>query len=191
MARIASKAFGDCVHGAATLYTLRNAAGITCSVTDFGATLQSLVLPDSKGNFSDCILGFDSVGGYEADDTPYFGCIVGRVANRIAKGAFSLEGKQYSLAINNAPNTLHGGPTGVSKQLWKAQSIDVAGLPPALKLSLRDPDGHEGYPGDLDLTVTYTLLDSNELVVEMQAKHATTDAGITHRRLLCLICAVQ
>eukprot|EP01050_Picozoa_sp_SAG11_P012435 SAG11_NODE_1380_length_5081_cov_6.100963_5_plen_168_part_00 len=105
---------------------------------------------------------------YDSDSTPYFGSIVGRVANRIAKGAFSLEGKDYSLAINNAPNTLHGGPKGCAKRLWRAVAVDVPGLPPSLKLTLDDPDGHEGYPGDLVLGVTYTLLDSNELTIDMQ-----------------------
>jgi aldose 1-epimerase len=179
MARIASRAFGECTHGSTTLYTLSNAAGLTASITDFGATLQSLVLPDRSGTLEDCILGFDDVGGYAADDTPYFGCIVGRVANRIAKGAFILDGKDYTLAINNPPNTLHGGPTGISKQLWKALPIDVPGLPPALQLSLHDPDGHEGYPGDLDLTVTYTLTDNNELRIDMEARHASSEGAST------------
>jgi aldose 1-epimerase len=172
-ARIASRAFGDCKHGAATLYTLRNKAGLTASVTDYGATLQSLCLPDKSGAIEDCILGFDDVSGYAAEGTPYFGSIVGRVANRIAKGAFSLGGNDYTLACNNGPNTLHGGPDGISTRLWKVQPIDVEGLPAALQLSLRDPDGHEGYPGDLDLTVTYTLTDSNELRIDMEARHAT------------------
>ena len=98
---------------------------------------------------------------------------MGRVANRIAKGKFSVGGKEYSLAINNEPNTLHGGPTGYNKQLWKATPIDAPGAPPSLALTLQDPDGHEGYPGDVSVSVTYTLTDDNELKIDMTA---TTNA---------------
>ena len=112
------------------------------------------------------------LGGWAAGRR-YFGCIVGRVANRIAKGKFSVGGKEYSLAINNEPNTLHGGPTGYNKQLWKATPIDAPGAPPSLALTLQDPDGHEGYPGDVSVSVTYTLTDDNELKIDMTA---TTNA---------------
>jgi aldose 1-epimerase len=173
MQRIASRAFGVTekagVITQATLYTMRNANGVTASITDFGATLQSLMLPDASGAMADCVLGFDDVSGYAADDTPYFGCIVGRVANRIAKGKFSLGGTEYTLAINNEPNTLHGGPAGYNKQLWKATPIDAPGAPPAVALTLQDPDGHEGYPGDVSVSVTYTLTDENELKIDMTA----------------------
>lgn len=173
MQRIASRAFGVTekagVITQATLYTLRNANGVTASITDFGATLQSLMLPDASGAMADCVLGFDDVSGYAAEGTPYFGCIVGRVANRIAKGKFSLGDSEYTLAINNEPNTLHGGPGGYNKQLWKATPIDAPGAPPAVAMTLQDPDGHEGYPGDVSVSVTYTLTDDNELKIDMQA----------------------
>lgn len=182
--RIASRAFGvtesKCgVITQATSYTMRNANGVTASVTDFGATLHSLMLPDKDGALADCVLGFDDVTGYAADDTPYFGCIVGRVANRIAKGKFSLGGTEHTLAINNEPNTLHGGPTGYNKQLWKATPIDAPGAPPAVAMTLQDPDGHEGYPGDVAVSVTYTLTDDNELKIDMQVRARTT--------IICLI----
>ena len=172
--RIAARAFGVTekagVITQATSYTMRNANGVTASVTDFGATLHSLMLPDKDGAMADCVLGFDDVTGYAAADTPYFGCIVGRVANRIAKGKFSVGGTEHTLAINNEPNTLHGGPTGYNKQLWKATPIDAPGAPPAVAMTLLDPDGHEGYPGDVAVSVTYTLTDDNELKIDMQVK---------------------
>lgn len=153
------------------LYTLTNANGITAKITNYGAIITELHLPDRHGKMADCVLGFDTLEGYLAGH-PYFGCIAGRYANRIAKGQFSLEGKKYQLAINNEPNSLHGGLEGFDKKVWNAEPM-LTDQGPALKLTLVSPDGDQNYPATLTVTVIYTLTDANELIVDMSA---TTDA---------------
>ena len=154
------------------LYTLKNANGMTAKVMTRGATLIQLLVPDAKGNLADVVLGFDDVAGYESDQNQYFGCTVGRVGNRIAKGKFTLDGKEYSLAVNNGPNSLHGGAKrSFDKVVWKAESISTdAG--PGVKFSYTSPDGEEGYPGTLQAEVTYVLTEQNELCISYKA---TTD----------------
>jgi aldose 1-epimerase len=136
------------------LWILKN-GGITAKVMTYGAIVTELDVPDRQGKPGDVVLGFDSLEGYLAGH-PYFGAAVGRVANRIAKGKFTLDGREYSLAVNNGPNTLHGGLKGFDKVVWKAE--DVSGpAGPAVKLSYLSRDGEEGYPGNLAASVTYTV----------------------------------
>ena len=152
------------------VYSLRNKNGITARVSTYGATLVSLDLPDKDGNSVDVVTGFDSVEGYEGDGNQYFGCTTGRVCNRIAKGKFTLEDKEYTLAINNDPNHLHGGgDKALSKQVWQAEMLPKQN---AVVFTLTSPDGQEGYPGNLSMKVTYTLSDDNELRIDYKA---TTD----------------
>jgi len=152
------------------LYTLTNAKGSIAKIITFGARLTELWIPDHTGRKRDIVLGFDTLDGYVAKN-PYFGAIVGRYGNRIAKGHFTLDGVDYSLAINNGPNALHGGLVGFDHRNWQAQPIEMQGGA-AVKFSLHSPDGEENYPGNLDVSVTYTLTDENQLKLEY---HATTD----------------
>jgi len=156
----------------ARYYVLRNAHGLRAKLTDYGATLVEMWVPDRSGRLADVVLGFDGVSGYESDDNQYFGATTGRVCNRIAKGRFTLDGTTYQLAVNNGPNHLHGGgPRALSRVMWTAERL-VGGRGDAVRFSYRSPDGEEGYPGNLDVHVTYTLTPEDELVVEFEA---TTD----------------
>jgi aldose 1-epimerase len=151
------------------LYVLSNGP-MTIKVMTYGAIVTEIRVPDRRGNAADVVLGFDTLEGYLAGH-PYFGATVGRFANRIARGTFSLDGKDYTLAVNNGPNTLHGGRKGFDKVVWKAE--DASGLAgPAVKLSYLSRDGEEGYPGNLVVTVTYTLTADNALRIDYTA---TTD----------------
>ena len=152
---------------AVDLYTLRNAAGMVVRISDYGGTIVSLQLPDG----TDVVLGFDSIDGYTSPaylkEQPYFGALIGRYANRIAKGRFSLDGKTYHLATNNGPNHLHGGVKGFDKVVWNATATQ--GAEPSLELRLTSKDGENGYPGKLDVRVVYTLTASNELKIDYNA----------------------
>jgi len=165
---ITSAVFGNLPDGReVNIYSLTNSKGYTAKVTDFGAKLVSLVVPDKNGKLADVILGYDSLSQYLKGDS-YFGATVGRYANRIAKGKFTLNGKEYQLALNNGVNHLHGGPGGFHSVLWKSEVIDKDGIP-ALKLTYTSPDGEEGYPGNLEISVTYSWNDSNELTIDYAA----------------------
>ena len=152
-------------------YTLRNARGASIKVITYGAIFSELNVPDRAGTFADVVLGFDSLDKYLAGH-PYFGAIAGRVANRVARGQFTLNGKTYHLAINNGPNSLHGGLAGFDKRVWTATASNAASGP-SLKLAYTSADMEEGYPGKLDVEVTYTLAnDRNEWRIDYRA---TTD----------------
>lgn len=153
--------------------TLKNKNGMVVKIISYGATITDILVPDSEGKSANVVFGFDDVEGYESDRNQYFGCMVGRVANRIAKGTFKLDGKTYKLAINNEPNHLHGGKEkSLAKVIWDMKYADT----PAGKagrevvLTYTSADGEEGYPGKLTATVTYTLSEDNELKIDMQAK---------------------
>ena len=148
-------------------YTLQNKKGAIAKVITYGATLTELWIPDKFGKNSDIVLGFDNLAGYTGDQ-PYFGGIVGRYANRIAKGTFVLDGKRYSLFINNGPNSLHGGKAGFNRKVWKAEPVGLA-HGAAIKLTYVSEDGEEGYPGRLTVHVTYELSDENELKISYEA----------------------
>ena len=153
-----------------TRYKLVNPKGAEVEIMDRGATILGIKVPDRDGKLGDVVLGFDTLADYETG-SPYFGCLTGRYANRIAKGKFSLNGKDYSLAINNAPNSLHGGKVGFDKHLWKRVPTTAPGA--VLSLEMTSPDGDEGFPGALHTVVTYTWTDDNELQIDYTA---TTDA---------------
>lgn len=152
-----------------SLFTLTNARGIEMKVTNYGARITSLLMPDRDGNKQNIVLGFDSLKDYENPDVPYFGAIVGRYGNRIAKGIFKINNESYRLAVNNGENHLHGGLKGFDKVVWDA-SLGGDSLNPALTLSYLSKDGEEGYPGNLQVSVTYTLTDQNELKVEYKGQ---------------------
>ncbi len=152
------------------LYTLENESDMTVSVTNYGAIVTSIIVPDRNGKRADVALGYDRVEDYiNAVDKPYFGAVVGRYGNRIAKGEFTLDGKTYSLLKNNGENHLHGGAIGFDKVVW---TVDEYVEGKSLTLSYLAKDKEEGYPGNLQLKITYTLADDNSLVVDY---HATTD----------------
>lgn len=148
------------------LFTLTNKKGDQVKISNYGGTVTSWVSPDKNGNRSSIVLGFDSLSGYLAKP-PYFGALVGRYGNRIASGHFKLGDSTYTLAANNGKNHLHGGLKGFDKQVWEAQPSDSAA---ALTLSYLSKDGEEGYPGNLKVTVTYTLSDDNELGIDYKAE---------------------
>lgn len=152
------------------LYTLENESGMTVQVTNYGAIISSIIVPDRNGKRADIALGYNRVEDYiNAVDKPYFGAVVGRYGNRIANGEFTLNGEAYSLLKNNGPNHLHGGAIGFDKVVWTVDSYEER---KSIKLSYLAKDKEEGYPGNLSLTVTYTLTDDNSLVVDY---YATTD----------------
>jgi aldose 1-epimerase len=156
------------------LYTLENKSGLRAVISDYGATIVSLEVPDRTGQSADVVLGFRTLEEYRTK-SPYFGCIVGRFGNRIANGKFSLDGKNYTLATNNSPAGipchLHGGVQGFDKVLWTAEPFSRDDLP-ALRLRYRSADSEEGYPGNLDVEVVYAVTGDNELCIEYLA---TTD----------------
>lgn len=165
------ESFGRTRDGQAVdIYTLKNARGAEARITTYGGAVVSLKVPDRAGKFDDVVLGFDDIEGYQKTTT-YIGSLVGRYANRIAKGRFTLDGKEYTLATNNGENHLHGGLRGFDKVVWKARPLAVRGGS-ALELTYLSKDGEEGYPGNLNVRVVYTLTDANELKIDY---YATTD----------------
>ena len=153
-----------------TAYTLVNKAGMRVKILTLGGIVAEIHAPDKDGKLADVALGFDSIDGYVAGH-PYFGCITGRVANRVGNAAFKLDGKEYKLAANNGKHSLHGGTNGFDKMLWRPEA-GVGTTGPWLKLFYVSKDGEEGYPGNLSTTVTYTLTNANELRIDYSA---TTD----------------
>jgi aldose 1-epimerase len=161
---IRSRPFGRTPAGEAVeLYTLANAAGLEASISTYGGTLVAINAPDRAGARADVLLGFDTLDGY-LQPHPYFGALIGRYGNRIARGRFTLDGVAYQLATNNGPNHLHGGPGGFHAVLWRAEPAGDS-----LALSYTSPDGEEGYPGTLEVRVTYSLNDAGELRIDYEA----------------------
>jgi aldose 1-epimerase len=153
-------------------YTLTNPAGVVVKLISRGATLTEWHVPDKNGEMADAVFGFDDVAGYESPENGYFGCTAGRVANRIAKGKFSIDGKDYSVATNDGPNALHGGEKrSLDKVVWDGKPFESA-AGEGVVFTYTSPDGEEGYPGALKCQVTYTLTDKNELKIDYEA---TTD----------------
>jgi aldose 1-epimerase len=178
--QIQKEAYGKTAEQEAVeLYTLTNAKGASVKILTYGGIVTSLKVPDRNGKLGDVVLGFDDLESY-LKSNPFFGALVGRYGNRIAKGKFTLNGKEYTLARNNDPNHLHGGIKGFDKVVWKAK--EIAGKNgPGLVLTYVSKDGEEGYPGRLAVTVVYTLTNNNELNI---AYTATTDkptvVNLTH-----------
>jgi aldose 1-epimerase len=161
------------------LYVLTNANGVKAQIMDYGATVVSLEVPDRDGKMADVVLGYDNLRDY-IKNSPYFGAIVGRYGNRIAKGRFTLEGVEYTLAKNNGENHLHGGIKGFDKVLWKSESVNKQNAV-GVKFSYLSKDGEEGYPGNLDCSVTYLLTNDNELKIEyLAATDKPTPVNLTH-----------
>jgi aldose 1-epimerase len=160
--------FGKLDDGTAIqMYTLKNRAGASAKIITYGATLTELWVPDRNGQFGDVVLGFDDLKGCLGPH-PHFGGIIGRVANRIANGKFTLDGKDYTLPINNGPNTLHGGLAGFDRHVWTAQPIESPSAP-GVRLAYLSADGEEGFPGKLSVTVEYTLASDNSLRISYTA----------------------
>ena len=167
---ITSKPFGTVKGKQVQLFTLRNARGMEAHITNYGGIIQALLVPDRGGQLGDVSLGYDNVSSY-VKATPYFGALIGRYGNRIAKGRFKVDGKTYKLATNDGPNHLHGGKVGFDKVIWAPKaSMTAAG--PTLTLTYTSKDGEEGYPGNLKVKAVYTLTNRNELKLDFTA---TTD----------------
>lgn len=169
--KVEKKSFGKLPDGTEVEeYTLHSAKGAVAKVITYGATLTELWVPDKAGKNADVVLGFDNLEQYRGDH-PFFGATVGRYGNRIAKGKFSIDGHEYSLFLNNGPNSLHGGKEGFNRKVWKAEPAKVA-HGAAVKFTYVSKDGEEGYPGTLTTSVTYELTDDNALKITY---HASTD----------------
>ena len=165
----AHSAFGATSDGTAVeKYTLRNSHGIEANVITYGATLQSLLVPDKNGKVDDVVLGFDDVQGYQNNGTVYFGATIGRFGNRLAGGQFSLDGKTYQVPQNDKTNALHGGTQGFDKRVWKAEPSNGNGWV-GVKLTYLSADGEMGFPGALNTEVTYSLNEKNELRIQYRA----------------------
>jgi aldose 1-epimerase len=165
--------FGNLADGTETfLYTLTNANGMSVSVTNYGGRITSIKVPDKKGAMGDIVLGYDSVAGYRVDNS-YLGSLVGRYANRIDKGQFTIDGKTYTLACNNKPNHLHGGIAGFDRKIWEVKEVQDSSSV-GLELSYTSPGGEEGYPGTLSVKAIYSLSHAgNELKIEYWAETDT------------------
>jgi aldose 1-epimerase len=172
--------FGQTPEGKAiSLYTLRNDKGAEARIMTYGGIVVSLKVPDKNGQLGDVVLGYDNLASY-VSNSPYFGALVGRYGNRIAKGKFTLDGVDYTLATNNPPNALHGGLKGFDKRVWRARTGKSADGP-QLVLSYRSKDGEEGYPGNLKVTATFTLTQDNSLRLQYRAvTDKDTVLNLTH-----------
>ncbi|MHC4157643.1 MAG: aldose epimerase family protein [Planctomycetota bacterium] len=177
---IEKKPFGKTLDGRdVDLYTLTNNNGLQAEIMTYGGIVRTLLVPDRDGNLADIVLGYDTLEEY-IKDNPYFGALIGRFGNRIAKGKFTLDGVEYTLATNNDQNHLHGGDKGFDKVVWDAEELQTE-EGPALKLTYTSKDGEEGYPGNLTCTVVYTLTNNNELTVDYEAEtDKNTVVNLTH-----------
>jgi aldose 1-epimerase len=167
---ITSEPWGEVEGEEVMLYTLTNANGMEVKVTNYGGIITSVLVPDRDGTMENVTLGFTNLDEY-VEGHPYFGNITGRYANRIARGTFDIDDENFYLALNNGPNTLHGGEKGFDKQVWAGEEVSGEGEV-GVKMSRVSPDMEEGYPGNLDVEVTYTLTDNDEIRIDY---HATTD----------------
>jgi len=169
---ITKESFGKTADGQSVdIYTLTNRHGMKARITNYGGIVVSLTAPDREGKYADVVLGYNDLDTYMKPPFPYFGALIGRYGNRIAKGRFTLDGVEYKLAVNNGENSLHGGLKGFDKVVWTgSEAKSTAG--PALALSYLSKDGEEGYPGNLQVRVVYTLTNNDELKIDY---HATTD----------------
>ena len=152
-ASITEKPFGNYYNAPVTEYTITNSSGMQAGILNYGGTITKLITPDKNGKMGDVVLGFENFSGYMQKNEPYMGALVGRYANRIANAKFTLDGKTYKLAPNNFGNSLHGGNVGFDKVIWNVEKIGDS----SLKLTYQSKDGEEGYPGNLNVQVIYTL----------------------------------
>src|SRR5262249_23061410 len=144
------------------------AKGMVVKIITYGGIITSVDVPDRSGHLTNVVLGCKDIADYETKSA-YYGALIGRYGNRIGKAGFTLEGQPYSLAVNNGPNALHGGLKGFDKQVWAAKEVE-GDMGKALELSYLSPDGEEGYPGNLSVTVTYTLTDDNAIQISYSAE---------------------
>lgn len=166
--KITRKSYGKTVQGVeATLYTMANENGMKVTFTDYGANIVSIIVPDSKGNFTDVVLGFENLEGYQ-ENLPDFGSFIGRHANRIGGAKFELNGKVYELEKNDGENNLHGGSIGYNKFMYETEIFEEEDIT-SIEFSRLSPHMEQGFPGNLDVTVTYSLTEANELVIEYLA----------------------
>jgi aldose 1-epimerase len=176
---ITKEKFGTIDGKEVNLYTLKNSSGFSIKITNYGAIVTSIYAPDKNGNLDNIVLGFDNLESY-LKETPYFGAIVGRYANRIAKGKFVLDNQEYTLAVNNGLNHLHGGIKGFDKVIWQAeefQSVNEIGL----KLNYMSLDNEEGYPGNLAVKLLYSITNDNEFKIEYLAiSDKPTPVNLSH-----------
>jgi aldose 1-epimerase len=166
---ITKEPWGSTSEGDVFRYTLTNANGMVVKIITYGGALQEVRVPDRNGNLANVTLGFSNLAGYLSSDNQYFGCITGRYANRIANGTFTLDGVTYHLPINNPPNSLHGGFVGFDKHIWAATPF-TKDHSVGLKLTYTSPDGDQGYPGNLETEVDYTLTNNNQIVIDYRAR---------------------
>lgn len=164
---ITRKVFGKTSNGQDIHEFILQSGSVKARIINYGAAIVSVEVPDKVGVISDVVCGFDDMAGYQRADNPHFGACCGRYANRIAHGKFTLDGIDYTLALNDGPNALHGGVLGFDKKVWAAEIIDDT-----LKMTLHSPDGEEGYPGTVTLELTYSLNSAGELRLDYRA---TTD----------------
>lgn len=178
---INSQSYGTLPSGKSVeIWTLEGRGGLMLRAITYGGIVTSLLAPGRGGRFDDVVLGYDNLEGYLAGQF-YFGAITGRVAGRIPGAAFTLDDKTYNLARNDPPNHLHGGIEGFDKKLWTAARVDRADGAPSLRLSYLSPDGEEGYPGNLEVAVTYTITDNNIFLIETEAvTDKVTPLSLTH-----------
>jgi len=172
--------FGKTLDGQSVeIYTLRNSSGMEARIATYGGIVVSLKVPDKNGKFGDVVLGYNNIDGY-LTNSPYFGALIGRYGNRIAKGKFTLDGKEYTLAANNMPNHLHGGIKGFDKVVWTARPVETS-YGSSLELTYVSKDGEEGYPGTLSVKAIYAVSEKNELVCQFTAKtDKHTLCNLTH-----------
>ncbi len=171
-AMVQKKSFGKLSDGSEVfVYTLKNKNGAKVDISNYGAVIVKIIVPDKDGVYKDVVLGYDSVQDYEKCKS-YFGAAVGRYGNRIKKGFFKLDGKEYQLTINDGENHLHGGKHGINKKLWTVTEYDTTKNGEKITLKHFSADGEEGYPGNVEINITYILTNDNELVIDYSA---TTD----------------
>ena len=172
--------FGKTADGTpVTAYTLINKNGVRVKILTYGGAIAEFTAPDKNGKFADIVLGFDTIEGYQSEGNPYFGCLVGRVANRVANARFTIDGKQYTIT-GGKPHSLHGGKVGFDKRVWKGMT-QLTPQGPAVTLTYTSKDGEEGFPGELKCTVVYTLLEDNALQIDYKAKtNKTTIVNLTN-----------
>jgi aldose 1-epimerase len=162
-------AYAKTINGKQThLFILKNKKGMEAAITNYGGRVVSILVPDKNGKLTDVVLGFDSVSGFQKSTERYYGATIGRFGNRLAKGKFKIDGKEYQSSINNAPNTLHGGKNGFQEMVWDAKLVNAA----TLELTYLSKDMEEGFPGNLKVKVTYSLNDDNSFKCQYEA---TTD----------------
>ncbi len=175
------KKFGTLKDGTSVdLYTLKNESGMTMEVTPYGCRIVSLWVPDKNGVLGDVVLGHDTLEEYE-QEKDFLGAAIGRFANRIGNSRFTLNGKTYTLSPNEDPNTLHGGPTGYYARVWRTKCSDCSDEAPSITFAYTSPDGEEGYPGTVELTIRYTLSTDNALIIDYTASSdAETPVNLTN-----------